>query len=375
MFDEQYTVEMVELMLKQASLELVSFDLDLVSIKVDASHEHLLGADDVPRQPGHRQAAFLVLPLAVGFDNLRIDQGVRIFTSQEVVDEQALANSNLWRGKAEPRLFVHGLEHVFDQANQRTVDVGDILGDLFEHRVAVVTNSVWSTHLVRIPPVDGTVAPVSGNHDADHSADNGTAGHYFDNDPAVQSNPRSIELVLPDVYLGLTTDSGVFSGSKVDAGSRYLLQEHPPIPPSVTSILDLGCGYGPIALAAAKRAPAAQVFGIDVNLRALDLAQSNARDNSIENAHFTTPDAIDRDIRFDLILSNPPIRIGKEALHALLTDWFVRLSPGGVAWMVVQKHLGSDSLATWLTDQGWPTARLGSRKGFRILESVASGSP
>jgi 16S rRNA (guanine1207-N2)-methyltransferase len=203
------------------------------------------------------------------------------------------------------------------------------------------------------------------------STDENSSSQYFDADPAAASKRGTIELVLPDVYLTLTTDSGVFSGSKVDSGSRYLLQDHPTIDPSATTILDLGCGYGPIGLTAAKRAPQATVWGTDVNTRAIGLANENATANDIENAHFVTAQEVPGDVRFDLIITNPPIRIGKAALHDLLTEWLDRLTPDGRAWLVVQKHLGSDSLAAWLTDQGWATTRLGSRKGYRILETLA----
>lgn len=204
----------------------------------------------------------------------------------------------------------------------------------------------------------------------DSPADTDMSDQYFAADPAAQSKPRSIELVLPDVYMELTTDTGVFSGSKVDAGSRYLLQEHPPISESTATILDLGCGYGPIGLTAAKRAPHAKVWGVDVNERAIALATANAASNDITNAEFVTAKDLPSDVRFDLIVSNPPIRIGKAALHDLLGVWLDRLTPEGRAWLVVQKHLGSDSLVTWLTEQGWPTTRLGSRKGYRLLETL-----
>lgn len=194
--------------------------------------------------------------------------------------------------------------------------------------------------------------------------------HYFDAQPSVGSNRQQIELSLADVFLELHTDSGVFSAGRVDPGTRYLLQEMPPVPDETTSVLDLGCGYGPIALTMARRAPGAAVFGVDVNERALALARENADANGIETASFVTGAEVPADQRFDLIVSNPPIRIGKQALHGLLAEWIPRLSPGGCAWMVVQKHLGSDSLATWLTDQGWPTTRLSSRKGYRILETT-----
>ncbi len=195
--------------------------------------------------------------------------------------------------------------------------------------------------------------------------------HYFDAQPSVGSNRQQIELSLADVFLELGTDSGVFSAGRVDPGTRYLLQEIPPVPNETASVLDLGCGYGPIALTMARRAPAATIVGVDVNERALDLARANARANGIDTASFVTAAEVPSDQRFDLIVSNPPIRIGKQALHDLLSEWIPRLSPGGRAWMVVQKHLGSDSLASWMTDQGWPTTRLGSRKGYRILETMA----
>lgn len=197
-------------------------------------------------------------------------------------------------------------------------------------------------------------------------------GHYFESTPSVASNRQTIELVLADVYLELTTDTGVFSANAVDKGTRYLLRSMPEVstlstPPQ--SILDLGCGYGPIALTMAKRIPDARVWGVDVNERALGLATENATANRVDNVTFGTADAIDSGQHFDLIVSNPPIRIGKAALHKLLSTWMPRLSADGRAWMVVQKHLGSDSLATWLTEHGWPTTRLSSKSGFRILET------
>lgn len=194
--------------------------------------------------------------------------------------------------------------------------------------------------------------------------------HYFDAQPTAGSNRQQIELSLADVFLELETDSGVFSASRVDPGTRYLLQEMPAVPKDARTVLDLGCGYGPIALTMAKRLPAAAVWGVDVNERALQLARDNAAANGIASASFGVADDVPGDLSFDLLVSNPPIRIGKSALHELLRTWIPRLSPGGRAWMVVQKHLGSDSLAGWMTEQGWPTTRLGSRKGYRILETT-----
>jgi len=194
---------------------------------------------------------------------------------------------------------------------------------------------------------------------------------YFEPDPNVASRPRTVELVLPDMTLQLRTDRGVFSAASVDPGTKLLLLEAGRPPTGVGDLLDLGCGYGPIALALARRAPDATVWAVDVNRRALDLCAANAEANGVQNVRTVEPDDVPDDIRFTGIWSNPPIRIGKPALHDLLLRWLARLDTNALAWFVVQKHLGSDSLATWLTAQGWPATRRVSRSGYRVLE-VAS---
>ena len=196
-----------------------------------------------------------------------------------------------------------------------------------------------------------------------------TSGHYFDADPATRSSPREIELSLPDVSLRLTTDRGVFAVDAVDPGTKLLLLEAPS--PSTTQhvVLDLGCGYGAIAVTVARRAPHATVWAIDINERARALCVENAvRAGVGDRVRVTAPDDVTADIAFDVIYSNPPIRIGKVALHELLARWFGRLSPDGVAYLVVQKHLGADSLARWLVDEGWSVKRLTSRLAYRVLE-------
>ncbi|MEU9021095.1 methyltransferase [Actinomadura sp. NPDC048394] len=194
--------------------------------------------------------------------------------------------------------------------------------------------------------------------------------HYFAERPGAASRRRTVDLVLPDLHLRLETDSGVFSPDRVDAGTRVLL-ETVPAPPQDGDLLDLGCGYGPIALTLASRSPQASVWGVDVNQRALELADSNATIAGLDNVRFKLADEVDPGLRFAAIWSNPPIRIGKAALHDLLLAWLPRLSPGGLAHLVVQKHLGSDSLQRWLNDQGFPTERIASRSAYRVLR-VAS---
>jgi 16S rRNA (guanine1207-N2)-methyltransferase len=165
----------------------------------------------------------------------------------------------------------------------------------------------------------------------------------------------------------LVTDRGVFSGDRVDPGTVELLRAVPP-PPPAGDLLDLGCGYGPLAVAMAKLAPGATVWAIDTNRRALGLTGENAARLGLANIRAVEPGEMRPDVRFAAIWSNPPIRVGKEALHRLLLEWLGRLTPDGRAHLVVHKHLGGDSLAEWLNGQGHATKKLASRKGYRMLE-------
>jgi len=133
-------------------------------------------------------------------------------------------------------------------------------------------------------------------------------------------------------------------------------------------VLDLGCGYGPIACTLAARSPGAAVWGVDINERALELASRNAQTAGLVNVRCVPPDDPSLPARFAGIWSNPPVRIGKQALHALLASWLGRLSPGGQAYLVAGRNLGADSLHRWLADQGWPVTRLAARSGYRLLQ-------
>jgi 16S rRNA (guanine1207-N2)-methyltransferase len=195
--------------------------------------------------------------------------------------------------------------------------------------------------------------------------------HYFDDDPTSASDRREVEWALPDGPLRLVTDAGVFGHDRVDAGTKLLLLKAP-TPPPEGDLLDLGCGTGAIALTMARRAPAATVWAMDVNSRARELSAENAVRNGIGNVRVVAPDDVPAEVRFAALWSNPPIRIGKAALHELLLRWLPRLD--GDAHLVVQKHLGADSLQRWLTDSGYPTERVAVGAGFRVLR-VASHLP
>src|SRR5437899_1024668 len=195
--------------------------------------------------------------------------------------------------------------------------------------------------------------------------------HYFEARPAVASRPRTVRLRLAEIDLELQADRGVFGSKGIDLGTLILLREAPS-PPESGDVLDLGCGYGPIAIVLARRSPKARVWAVDVNERALELTQANAGVAKTANVSAMLPEQVPEGLAFDAVYSNPPVRVGKAPLHALLLQWLPRLKPGGVAYLVVQRNLGSDSLATWLGQQGFLVMRLKSKKGYRVLEVKAS---
>ena len=194
--------------------------------------------------------------------------------------------------------------------------------------------------------------------------------HYFSADPSVPFKREPFTCEVWGHSLTLVSGAGVFSRGHLDHATAVLFRETSP--PAPGRVLDLGCGYGVIGLAIAAAVPGAVVTGVDVNERAVLLARENAAALGLAD-RFTagTPGAVPADATYDEIWSNPPIRIGKAALHDLLLTWLPRLAPGGRAVMVVGKNLGADSLQRWLTEQGWPTERLASAKGFRVLETRA----
>jgi 16S rRNA (guanine1207-N2)-methyltransferase len=192
--------------------------------------------------------------------------------------------------------------------------------------------------------------------------------HYFSADPSVPFRRVPVTASVWGHSLSLVSGSGVFAQGRVDIGTSVLFRET--APPDGGRILDLGSGYGAIGLAIATAVPSAEVTGVDVNERAVRLANENAAALGLSSRfRACLPDDVPPGATYDEIWSNPPIRIGKAALHALLLTWFARLAPGGRAVMVVGRNLGADSLQRWLGEQGYPTERLASAKGFRVLES------
>ncbi|MGI8867472.1 MAG: class I SAM-dependent methyltransferase [Mycobacteriales bacterium] len=190
-------------------------------------------------------------------------------------------------------------------------------------------------------------------------------GHYFSPVPDVVSDPRAVALDVAGRRLRLATDRGVFAYGRLDPGTRVLLDLAPP--PTGGTLLDVGCGVGPIALTLATLAPGATVYAVDVNERARDLTAENAAAAGLGNVVVTTPDGVPPELAFDTIWSNPPVRVGADVLRPLLARWFDRLAPAGEAWLVVQRNLGADALVRWLAGQGYAAVRVRSRKGFGVI--------
>jgi len=202
--------------------------------------------------------------------------------------------------------------------------------------------------------------------------------HYFQTpDPTTVGAARELDLVLAGRELTLTVSGGVFSQYKIDLGTRVLLREVP-APPPTGDLLDLGCGWGPLAITQALLSPEATVWAVDVNEVALELTATNAGRAGVSTIRTAAPDSVPESVRFAAIWSNPPIRIGKAQLHELLLRWLPRLVPGGQAHLVVQRHLGADSLHKWLAEAlpaGWTVERAGSAKGYRVLRVTAAPRP
>jgi 16S rRNA (guanine1207-N2)-methyltransferase len=196
--------------------------------------------------------------------------------------------------------------------------------------------------------------------------------HYFTETPSSEAKTRQLSLELAGHEVTVETVSGTFSPTRLDLGTAVLLR-HLPEPPA-GDVLDLGCGWGPIALHTALDAKDAEVdlrvWALDVNSRSLETTAANARRLGLDSIRTVTADEVPADLQFSAIRSNPPIRIGKEALHELLATWLPRLAPGGRADLVVSKNLGADSLQKWIAEMlgsEFSVGRTGSSKGFRVL--------
>lgn len=200
--------------------------------------------------------------------------------------------------------------------------------------------------------------------------------HYFSSTPSGDARRRLIEVDLAGQSVRVETAASIFSPDGLDRGTKVLL-DVVPRPPATGDFLDLGSGWGPIALTFGLLSPEARVTAVEVNERAAELTRDNAARLALENIQVCHPHDVAADRGFDLLWSNPPIRIGKAALHEMLSRWLPSLNPGGEAWLVVAKKLGADSLLPWITKMlesehpgQFEATRAASDKGFRVLRII-----
>ncbi|MEU4781839.1 methyltransferase [Micromonospora sp. NPDC023633] len=196
-----------------------------------------------------------------------------------------------------------------------------------------------------------------------------TGEHYFTAEPTTAANPREVEFSVAGRDYALASSAGVFSAARLDPGTAVLLRKADlPSAGTTGALLDLGCGFGPITCVLASSAPSATVWAVDVNERARELTAANAaRVGAADRVRVAAPDDVPADLTFAELWSNPPIHVGKDELHGILLRWLPRLAPDGVAWLVVARYLGGDSLQRWLVERGWQVGRHASQKGYRVL--------
>ncbi|MBL7257034.1 class I SAM-dependent methyltransferase [Paractinoplanes lichenicola] len=197
-----------------------------------------------------------------------------------------------------------------------------------------------------------------------------SADHYFSAEPTTPDRRGEIEFSAAGRDYRLAVAAGVFSAGRLDPGTAVLLRKGDlPTADVAGTFLDLGCGYGPITCVLASEAPAATVWAVDVNSRARELTALNAETLGLSaRVRVAEPDEVPAGVTFDQIWSNPPTHVGKSELRALMERWLPRLADGGVAWLVINRNLGGDSLHTWLVENGWEVERTASQKGFRVLK-------
>ena len=196
------------------------------------------------------------------------------------------------------------------------------------------------------------------------------ADHYYSRNPETESNPMFWNAELRNYPFRFKTDQGVFSKKEVDFGSRFLIEMFQ-LPQIGGPLLDVGCGYGPIGLSLAKAFPDRTVHMVDVNLRAVSLAEENAALNKVDNVEIYESDRLKevKETQFCAILTNPPIRAGKQVVHDIFEQGFQHLAPGGELWAVIQKKQGAPSAKAKLEELFGEAEVVEKRKGYYIIKA------
>lgn len=195
--------------------------------------------------------------------------------------------------------------------------------------------------------------------------------HYYSERPVSDNFEREIECRLRGVHLRLVTDRGVFSAGGIDRGTDLLIRNVSL--PDQGPFLDLGCGYGPIGLVAAKLRPDVTVYLSDPNERATGLAEKNAKTNGLRNVCIVTGSGFERldpDMKFTCIMSNPPYRAGKRVVYDLIEESFHRLTPGGTLTCVGRTKQGAKSLRAYIASLFNNADEIAKKSGYRVIQAM-----
>lgn len=194
--------------------------------------------------------------------------------------------------------------------------------------------------------------------------------HYYTQRPTVKHDVNVAQEELRGKKYTFLTDAGVFSKKGVDYGSKHLIETMQL--KEDAKVLDVGCGYGPIGLSAAVMCPKGHVTMVDINERAIELSTENARRNGIANVSILQSDLLEqvKEQRFDAVLTNPPIRAGKEVVHQIFTDAHDCLVDGGSIWVVIQKKQGAPSAMKKLESLYSEVVEVSKDKGYKILKAT-----
>ena len=192
--------------------------------------------------------------------------------------------------------------------------------------------------------------------------------HYYTRDPQSASRPAECAFTYRGIDLTFRTDAGVFSRGEVDTGTRVLLEALPE--EMHGEILDLGCGWGAIGISVARKWPETRVTMADVNTRALELTRENAKRNRAEVICAESDGmAAFQGKAFDAVVTNPPIRAGKQVIYRMFADAAEALKPDGALYLVIRKQQGAESCIRYLQTIYASVEKLDRSGGFWVLKA------
>lgn len=195
--------------------------------------------------------------------------------------------------------------------------------------------------------------------------------HYFTNDQ-VKSDIREIKIDILGTSFLFDVDYGVFSQKRLDFGTKILL-EHVEIKPEFQKVIDMGCGYGPVAVILAQKFPNKAIFAYDINRRAVQLTKRNAIKNHVKIETNESNLFENVNVKGDIIISNPPIRAGKDVVFKLYAQAYQNLTTNGELWVVIRVQQGAESTKKKLLEIFDNCEPIYQKKGYRIFKAIKKG--